>query len=286
MRTVVIIEPHPLFRLGLRQLLSEALPQITVKDYDFSSLEDTAFESSEECDLLLLSLKDSQDAAQAAAAAVERFSPKRMLLLGDEENLPSSGDLLPESVAGVVRREAAPEVLKASVTLVAAGGTCFPARWSPKTRSEATRSAGHITNGDVQERYQPTRWPSPFATSRSNLADSEPARGSSGPSAPEGLDFEFNTPIKPGSAAHKESQLLGLTPRQYEVLVLLARGYPMKKVGRTLNISVATAKAHTETLYQRLDVHNRNAAVYTAVTRGATLGWAHQLASQQRAGSN
>src|SRR3546814_19901066 len=71
-----------------------------------------------------------------------------------------------------------------------------------------------------------------------------------------------------------ESEMLGLTPRQYEVLVLLARGYPMKTVGRYLNISVATAKAHTETLYQRLDVHNRNAAVYAAVSRGAKLGWA------------
>lgn len=68
--------------------------------------------------------------------------------------------------------------------------------------------------------------------------------------------------------------MLGLTPRQYEVLVLLSRGYPMKTVGRYLNISVATAKAHTETLYQRLDVHNRNAAVYAAVSRGAKLGWA------------
>jgi DNA-binding NarL/FixJ family response regulator len=71
----------------------------------------------------------------------------------------------------------------------------------------------------------------------------------------------------------EESQMLGITPRQYEVLVLLARGYPLKTVGRYLNISVATAKAHTETLYQRLNVHSRNAAVYAAVSRGAKLGW-------------
>ena len=56
-------------------------------------------------------------------------------------------------------------------------------------------------------------------------------------------------------------------------IYLHSRGYPMKTVGRCLNISVATAKAHTETLYQRLDVHNRNAAVYAAVSRGAKLGW-------------
>jgi len=71
----------------------------------------------------------------------------------------------------------------------------------------------------------------------------------------------------------EESELLGLTPRQYEVLVLLSKGYPIKTVGRTMNISAATAKAHAEALYQRLDVNSRNAAVYKAISRGATLGW-------------
>lgn len=70
-----------------------------------------------------------------------------------------------------------------------------------------------------------------------------------------------------------EWELLGLTPRQYEVLVLLSKGYPIKTVGRVMNISAATAKAHTEALYQRLDVNSRNAAVYKAIQRGATLGW-------------
>jgi len=72
---------------------------------------------------------------------------------------------------------------------------------------------------------------------------------------------------------HQESDILGLTPRQYEVLVLLARGYSLKAVGRHLNIAVATAKVHAETVYQRLHVHNRNEAVYAAISRGATLGW-------------
>ncbi|MER1965811.1 hypothetical protein [Castellaniella sp. FW104-7G2B] len=36
---------------------------------------------------------------------------------------------------------------------------------------------------------------------------------------------------------------------------------------------MATAKTHTEALYQRLSVNSRNAAVYAAISRGATLGW-------------
>lgn len=75
------------------------------------------------------------------------------------------------------------------------------------------------------------------------------------------------------SLAATEARMLSITARQYEVLVLLARGYPIKTVSRQLNIAVATAKAHTESLYQRLDAHSRNQAVYTAISRGATLGW-------------
>ena len=70
-----------------------------------------------------------------------------------------------------------------------------------------------------------------------------------------------------------ESTLLNLTPRQYIVLALLARGYPLKKISRELNISLATTKTHAEAIYLRLSVNNRNAAVYSAVSRGASLGW-------------
>jgi DNA-binding CsgD family transcriptional regulator/uncharacterized protein (DUF2384 family) len=65
------------------------------------------------------------------------------------------------------------------------------------------------------------------------------------------------------------AQLLKITPRQYEVLVLLARGYPITTVSRMLNVSVATAKAHALTLYQRLHVKNRGEAVQTAFKHGA-----------------
>ncbi|NYT36850.1 response regulator transcription factor [Allopusillimonas soli] len=110
-----------------------------------------------------------------------------------------------------------------------------------------------------------TCFSSPYGTSRPTLTFSRAA------SPDNQMDREPSHADKFNLDA--EHRLLGLTPRQYEVLVLLARGHPMKTIGRLLDISVATAKAHTETLYQRLGVHNRNAAVYTAVTRGATLGW-------------
>ena len=70
-----------------------------------------------------------------------------------------------------------------------------------------------------------------------------------------------------------EVNSFGGRERQYEVLVLLARGYPIKTVSRMLNISVATVKSHACTLYQRLKVRNKGEAVYAALQRGATLEW-------------
>ena len=65
-----------------------------------------------------------------------------------------------------------------------------------------------------------------------------------------------------------DPKLLGITPRQYEILVLLSRGHPVKTISRMLNISEATAKAHISTLYRRLKVRSRTEAVYVANQRG------------------
>ena len=62
--------------------------------------------------------------------------------------------------------------------------------------------------------------------------------------------------------------LLSLSERQREVLKLLAAGESNKEIGRNLNISAATVKAHLEALFRRLDVKNRTQAAmyYTRAT--------------------
>ena len=62
--------------------------------------------------------------------------------------------------------------------------------------------------------------------------------------------------------------LLSLSERQREVLKLLAGGESNKEIGRNLNISAATVKAHLEALFRRLDVKNRTQAAmyYTRAT--------------------
>ncbi|WP_066740737.1 LuxR C-terminal-related transcriptional regulator [Cupriavidus sp. D384] len=68
-----------------------------------------------------------------------------------------------------------------------------------------------------------------------------------------------------------EAQLLSLTQRQYDVLVLLSKGMSIKLISRRLHISVPTVKSHTLQIYRRLAANNKTEAVFVARERGALL---------------
>ena len=59
-----------------------------------------------------------------------------------------------------------------------------------------------------------------------------------------------------------------LTPRELEVLTLLAEGLSNKAIARRLGISVHTAKFHVGALMDKLDPVGRTDAVAHAVRRG------------------
>jgi HD-GYP domain-containing protein (c-di-GMP phosphodiesterase class II)/DNA-binding CsgD family transcriptional regulator len=62
--------------------------------------------------------------------------------------------------------------------------------------------------------------------------------------------------------------LAGLTPREVEVLRLLAQGLSAKEVARSLAIAPKTAGNHVQNLYSKLGVTTRAAAVLFAVENG------------------
>lgn len=159
----------------------------------------------------------SQDPNCPYLDRVSQVYTPRFILLLDEPRTHFSPSLYCHQplIRGLISKESSPELIKASIDFVLAGGTCF------SNRTEAL---------------------SPLSS----------------PTQPE------------------DAELLGLTKRQYEVLVLLAKGYPLKTVAKQLRISLATAKSHTETLYQRLNVNSRNEAVCVAMNKGATLCWPQQ----------
>ncbi|OZI30523.1 helix-turn-helix transcriptional regulator [Bordetella genomosp. 10] len=59
-----------------------------------------------------------------------------------------------------------------------------------------------------------------------------------------------------------------LTPRQEEILRLLAKGRTMREISKEIGISVATVKSHARTLYWKLNARNQAEAAFIAVQQG------------------
>jgi DNA-binding NarL/FixJ family response regulator len=60
----------------------------------------------------------------------------------------------------------------------------------------------------------------------------------------------------------------GLTPRQREVLKLIAEGKSIKEIALALKISVKTVETHRTLLTDRLDIHNTAGLVRYAIKTG------------------
>lgn len=261
MTVVVVIEPDAQRLEGILQLLASEEPSFELKGADYAQL----YKEEPACvinpDLVLLCVHFYEDVFELTHAAQQVYAPRHMLLLSSTTSVPHSLPRLRPILGGYVHDTAPGDLLLASIRLVLAGGECFP---MPPSRT----GDGPVHSVSVAPQ---------LLTSQLDLNH---ARGDNRymPSDPRFTDrvVRVSPNHKDGAdpnVAVTEAEMLRITPRQYEVLVLLARGYPIKTVSRYLNISVSTAKAHTETLYQRLDVNNRSEAVYAAFARGATLGW-------------
>jgi DNA-binding NarL/FixJ family response regulator len=73
--------------------------------------------------------------------------------------------------------------------------------------------------------------------------------------APEEVSSEESEPLK---------DTLGLTPREAEVLRLVARGYTNREIAATLVISEKTAGVHVSHILRKLDAPNRREAAAIA----------------------
>lgn len=76
-----------------------------------------------------------------------------------------------------------------------------------------------------------------------------------------GQYFPGRTPV----GDHAQS----LTPRQREVLALLAQGFPNKRISQSLDLTEHTVKTHLKAIFALLGVHNRT----QCVSQARQMGW-------------
>ena len=68
--------------------------------------------------------------------------------------------------------------------------------------------------------------------------------------------------VAPVAASQAGDQL---TPREAEVLRLLADGHAYESAGRQLNVSVNTVRNYVRSIYEKLHVHSKSEAVSKAI---------------------
>jgi DNA-binding CsgD family transcriptional regulator len=73
------------------------------------------------------------------------------------------------------------------------------------------------------------------------------------------LDLESPN-VRAADERQNMEELLGLTPREAEILTLVARGLTNREIAATLVISVSTASVHVSHILRKLDARNRREA--------------------------
>lgn len=233
---VLLIESRALVRIALRKLLEAVAAVDEVVAIEPGEIpRHRAY--GEAIGVIVLGLPENLDDATHLLGIVGRTWPRsRVLLMADAASTQWPSGTLAPNVVGCLPKCVPLAVLEASLRLVASG---FQVSFGQFSQRPGLTTAARQRNGKA--------------------AGPQDAPPVTAPGSP-GIAFDRD-----------EASLLGLTSRQYEVLVLLARGHPAKTIGRRLNISVATVKSHTYAIYKVLQVRNRGEAVHVAMQRGARL---------------
>jgi two-component system nitrate/nitrite response regulator NarL len=82
------------------------------------------------------------------------------------------------------------------------------------------------------------------------------------------LPGEVQAGLADAIRSHAAPARIQLTPREQQVLEGLARGLSAPQIAAELHVSPATVKTHLKTLYEKLGVSDRAAAVAEAMRSG------------------
>jgi DNA-binding NarL/FixJ family response regulator len=72
------------------------------------------------------------------------------------------------------------------------------------------------------------------------------------------------TAVLPPTVTEEDSNIAQLTPREREVLTLLARGMSDREIAQQLTVSLYTVKSHVRSVLQKLQVASRHEAARLA----------------------
>jgi DNA-binding NarL/FixJ family response regulator len=207
--TIMLADPHVLFRAGMRQLLSSLGSTVEVAEVGQGEALLPAIERAGRVDLLLLDPSSPNMGGLGTVQEIRATYPDiPVIIVSGSEDRTAIDRALSLGVRGYVTKTTPSELTVAALRLVLSGGTYVPATFfAPQALQPDSASAATLASAD-------------------------------------------------------------LTPRQREVLELLARGCPNKEIAQRLGMAVGTVKIHMTAILRALDVKNRTQAVLSAMQMG------------------
>lgn len=210
---LLIVDDHPLFRVGLWHLLNQLAEEIQI--VEASNVEQALDQLLNEppFDIILVDLMmPGMGGFEDLRAICDKAVATPVVVVSVRERAEDVKSAINSGARGYIPKSSSPEVLVQALKLVLSGGVYLPP---------------HLLG--VQPGLGPVS-----ATSLSKEAF--PAKG-----------------------------VLGrLTPRQREVLALLAEGKSNKEIASELGLAAGTVKIHVSSIFKALNVNNRTLAVIAA----------------------
>jgi DNA-binding NarL/FixJ family response regulator len=235
---VLLADDHDILRQGLKLLLGRQ-PDMQVVGEARTGREAIALAEALAPDVVVMDITMPDIDGLAASRNIRTHQPAtQVLMLTMHESEEYFLQALRVGAAGYLVKKAAPTDLQMAIRAVAHGGAfLYPGLAKALVRAYVTE---FTTDDEPAEAFQP--------------ASVEPSLQSAGASQPAGKS--------PGMGP----QLL--TPRELEVLTLVAEGYTSQQIAHRLVVSIKTVQAHRANIMEKLGLRDITHLVRFAIHHG------------------
>jgi DNA-binding NarL/FixJ family response regulator len=266
---VLAADDQRVVREGLAMLLS-LLPDVEVVGTAADGEEAVRLAIATQPDVVLMDLRMPHlDGAAATRQLRERCPDVRVIVLTTYADDRSVIDALRAGARGYLTKDAGAEEIRRALHDVTSGRAVI----DPAVQ-------GHLVDAIAAPGEAPTAPAAPTARAGTIPAGTAPAGTAPAGTAPAGFVPAGFVPAGPGALTSPATDPipdpqvlaanLGLTPREGEVLALIAEGLSNLEIAARLVVSEATVKSHVNHLLAKMGVRGRAQAVSVAYQHGLT----------------
>lgn len=210
---LLVVDDHPLFRVGLWHLLNQLADQIEIVEASNVGQAQEHLGRNGPFDIVLVDLLlPGTEGFESIRTICKKLASTPVVVISVKERAEDVRGAINAGAKGYIPKSSSPEVLVQALKLVLSGGVYLPPH---------LLGVSQTASGEAAESSRPDLFPAHGALGR-------------------------------------------LTPRQRQVLALLAEGKSNKEIASELGLAAGTVKIHVSSIFKALNVNNRTLAVIAA----------------------